>query len=190
MPATLTRLQLRDRARRKADAVNDAHVSDTMLDDEMNDLISVISKEVFVVDPDRFTVGASTALTGIEEYTLPANFMSIRRLDWVQGTTHTLIEPAPLLEMDMSDENGCYPRYRIIGGGQTGSLERLHIRPDPGTGSYEMWYVTTAPTLTSDIATYDCRFDEHRFVIAGLAAFIAERQQTDSMPFRAEQGAA
>lgn len=188
MPATLTRLQITTRARRKADAVNDAHIEEDMLNDECNDLISVICKEVFAVDPDRYTTTVSASLTGVEEYTLPAGFMSIRRLDWVQGTTHQMIEPAPLLELDMSGENNNgRPCYRLIGGGQTGSTERLHIRPDPATGTYTLWYVATAPSLTSDGATFDCRFDEHRFVIAGLAAFIAERQQVDPSPFRAEQ---
>lgn len=186
MAYTLTRLQLVTRGRRKADAVGDNHVTDTELNDEVNDLISRIWKEVFAVDRDRVAAVTSITLTGAEEYTLPAAFMSLIRADWVSGSQHVMLEPTTFAEMDLSDQAGAACYYRLVGGGQTGSTERLHIRPDPGTGTIELWYATTAPVLSADGDTYDCRFDEHRYVIAGLARFIAVKQETDPTPHEAE----
>lgn len=180
MAYTITRLQMENRARRKTDTVGDANVIDDELHDECNDLISMAWKTVMVEDPDRIVAMTTISTTaGTQTYTLPADFMGLRRVDAVDGDQRTMIEPAPLLELDMSDlssGNEWGLRYRLIGGGQTGSTERLHLRPDPGTRTYEVWYTTAAPVLSTDGAALDCRFDEHRFVIAGLARWISVRQ--------------
>lgn len=183
MPYTLTRLQIETRARRKADAVSDPHISDTELHDECNDLISYAQKLVLAEDADRFTTSTTiAATTGTYIYAVPADFQSLRRLNDPDGI---MVEPAPMLELAFGDEaaSGGVTRYRLVGGGVTGSNERLHLRPGPVTGNYELWYVTTAPTLGADGSTYDCRFDEHVFVIAGLALFIALKQQSTDIPY-------
>lgn len=194
MPSTITRLQMETRARRKSDTVDDAHIEDDHLHDECNDLIAQVWREILVVDPDRLVTMTTLSTTaGTFAYTLPSDFMSIRRLDWVDGTQRRTIEPAPMLELDMSSAgNGNQGDvvYRLIGGGQSGTTERIHLRPDPGTTTYELWYAIAPPVLSTDGATLDCRFGEHAYVIAGLAAFCMERQQDDSSPFRREQGAA
>jgi len=191
---TITRLQMITRARRKADAVGDDHLiaadGTDLLVDECNDLISKAWKIVFVCDPDRLTSSSSiSVVSGTAQYALPADFMSLRRIDDNNGVP---LEPAPLLELDReTNSTSSAPRYRLINGGQTGSTERLELRPTPNlTATFTLYYVTTAPVLATDGATLDCRFDEHEYVIAGLAAFIAERQETDSTPFRALQQAA
>jgi hypothetical protein len=186
MAYTITRLQMKNSARRKADGVNDDHLIDDdgvtdYLDEECNELIAEIWHEILVVDPDRLVDVTTIATTaGTQMYAVPATFMSLRRLDRVDGTRRTMIE----LDMDDVSGSGNECRYRLVGGGQTGSGERLHLRPDPGTGSYELWYCVAPPVLTADANTFDSRFGEHKFVIAGLAAFIKERQDDDSTPFR------
>ena len=192
MPYTVTRLQMENRALRKADAVEDDHTNydATILHDELNDLVAEAHRIVLSVDADRHTTSTTVSTTaGTFVYALPADFMSLRRLNDPDGN---MIEPAPLLEMAFGDAatSGGPVYYRLVGGGQTGSTERLHLRPDPGTGSWELWYIIAPPVLSTDGATYDCRFGEHRYVIAGLAAFIAEREEGDSAPFRAEQARA
>lgn len=193
MAYLITRLQMKNSARRKADAVDDDHLVDgatDYLDEECNELIADIWREILVVDPDRLVEVTTIATTsGTQMYALPNNFMSLRRLDLVEGSSRTMIEPAPMLELDMDDLTGgpTDPRYRLVGGGQTGSGERLHIRPDPGTATYELWYCVAPPVLTADGNTLDSRFGEHKFVIAGLAAFIKERQDDESAPFRVAQ---
>lgn len=191
MAYTITRLQMITRARRKADAVGDDHLiaSDgtDLCIDECNDLVSQAWKIVFACDPDRLATSSSiSVVAGTPTYALPADFMSLRRIDDDNGVP---LEPAPNLELDRdTNSTSRAPRYRLIGGGQTGSTERLELRPTPNTtATFTLYYVATAPVLSTDGATYDCRFDEHTFVIAGLAAFIAERQETDSTPFRALQ---
>lgn len=186
MAYAITRLQIVTRARRKTETENDPNIDDDALVDELNDLVSQAWKIVFTADPDRFTTAVALPVTnGTTEYALPADFMSLRRINDENGWP---LEPAPLLELDMETDGGSsLPRYRLVGGGQTGSTERLRLFPSPPTTNYELWYVVAAPVLSTDGAQYDCRFDEHIYVIAGLAGFICERQDRDSTPHRAAQ---
>lgn len=186
MAYTITRLQIETRARRKSDTENDPNIDDEALHDECNDLISQAWKIVFVCDPDRLALTTTIATTsGTTDYALPADFMSLRRVNDENGAP---LEPAPLLELDMETNGGsASPFYRLIGGGQSGASERLSLWPAPPTTTYTLIYVATAPVLATDGATYDCRFDEHAFVIAGLAGWICERQDRDSTPHRAAQ---
>ncbi len=188
MAYVITRRQILDRARRKAEAEFDPNIEDEHLVDELNDLVSEIHHEVFVVDPDR-TLARTTLNTtsGTTSYALPENFQSIRRLDRVEGSERYMVEPAPLLEMEMGSGAREEVVYRLVGSGQAGDGDELELRPDPGSGTYELWYTTTAPVLDTDNDELDCRFDEHRYVIAGLASWICERQQRDATTHRAEQ---
>jgi hypothetical protein len=187
MAYTITRLQIEDRARRKTDTVYDPNIQDQDLHDECNDLVAQAWQIVFAVDPDRLTTSTNiSVVSGTATYTLPSDFMSLRRLDDDQGVA---LEPAPLLELDReTNSTSRAPRYRLMGGGQTGSTERIELRPTPNvSATFVLTYVATAPTLAADGSTLDCRFGEHVFIIAGLAGFIAERQESDSSPFRAAQ---
>lgn len=189
MAYTITRAELIARALRKTDTESDANVTeDTLpLEDECNDLISQAWKIVFGCDPDRLATSSPiSVVSGTSSYALPADFMSLRRVDDDQGFP---LEPAPNLELDREQTSSSRsPRYRLIGGGQTGSSERIELRPTPNvTATFTLYYVATAPVLTDDTDELDCRFDEHVFITNGLAAFIAERQQRDSTPYRALQ---
>lgn len=190
MAYTITRLQLETRARRKANAVYDPSITADMLHDECNDLVSQAWKIVFGCDPDRLSTSTSlSVVAGTATYSLPADFMSIRRIDDDMGMP---LEPSTNLELDRStDATSSVPRYRLIGGGQSGSTERIELRPTPSvTATFTLYYVMAAPVLDDDADTLDCRFDEHVYIIAGLAAFIAERREEDSSVFRALQAAA
>lgn len=188
MAYTLTRLQLTDRARRKTDTVNDPNIDADALVDEVNDLVSQAWKIVFACDPDRFTVSATlSVVNGTNIYDLPADFMSLRRVNDDRGT---FLDGSTMgdLNMGIDSSGSSSPSYRLIGGGQAGATESIEFWPSPGNNAdYTIWYVAAAPVLSTDGALYDCRFDEHVFVITGLAGFICERQDRDSTPFRAAQ---
>lgn len=189
---TRTLLELRTGARQLADCVNDANIPDAMATDWVNDEIADLWEEVFAADPDRFVAMVTIATTsGTRAYDVPDDFMSIRRIDWLNGGTRIPIEPAPLLEMDTStDVGGTSPGrvvYRVMGGGLDGSTAQLYLFPDPGTSTYEMWYVTAPALLSGDTDVYDGVAGWERFVMYGVASKMLERQERDSTPFRMEK---
>lgn len=189
MAQTVTRLQIKDMARLRADmgtsaapagSTSDAQAN-TLLDSEWRDLYRLLA----AADPDRFILTDTIATTaGTREYALESDFQRERRVDWVNGTTRVQIFLAPLQEVDRSAVTSATPGnvvFRIIRGGITGSGVRIAFYPDPGTGTYEMEYVTTPGTFANDAATLDCSYGEDNWLAYGLAAALCEREEHDSM---------
>jgi hypothetical protein len=194
MPATRTRLQLKTRARYLADATEDANIDETDLDDALNDLIAELHGKVFDVDPDRLLVASPYSLAttqGTRSYDLPEDFIAIRRVDFVDGDNRVpLVDAAALLEMDFSDNSsgwGGASQYRVMSSGPAGDEVQLWLTPDPGTETYEIYYVLGPPVLSADDDVLDVGIAWQRYITQGLAAEIRERQETDSSPHRREQ---
>jgi hypothetical protein len=195
MPIVRTRLQIKTRARYLADATNDLNIAEADLNEALDDLASDLHAIVFMRDPDRFIAfDTITTTTGTNAYPLPADFMSIRRIDWVNGDHRMpLLDAAALLEMDFSQNTGTGDgacQYRTMGSGLDGSGARIYLTPDPGDETYELWYVTNPLLMTADDDTIDVVACWHKYIVQGLAAEIRERQETDSSPHRREQALA
>lgn len=195
MPIVRTREQIKAKARYLGDATFDLNIADEDLNEALNDLLGELHGIVFLRDPDRFIAMTTLATTmGTTAYDLPEDFMSIRRVDWVNGDHRvTLTDAAALLEMnfDANSSNGdgaC--QYRVMGSGLDGSSVQLYLTPDPGDESYEVWYITAPPIMTTDADELDVVASWHKFLVQGLAAEIRERQETDASPHRAEQARA
>ena len=195
MPIVRTRLQIETRGRYLADATYDTNIEAEDLHESLNSILGSLHGHVFRCDPDRFIARATiSTTTGTQEYALPDDFMSIRRIDWVNGDDRvTLLEAAPLLEMDFSANSGTGDgacQYRVMGSGMDGSDVRIWLTPDPGTETYEIWYVTGPPTMDADGDELDVVASWHDYIAQGLAAEICERQKRDASPHRAAQARA
>lgn len=194
MPATRTRLQLKNRARYLADATYDANIDDDDLNESLNDLVAELHGKVFDVDPDRLLVQSPYSLattSGTQSYDMPEDFIAIRRVDFVDGDQRVpLVDAAALLELDTSGNSrswGGASQYRVMSSGPDGSEVQLWLTPDPGTETYLVWYVLAPPILSADDDILDVGIAWQRYITQGLAAEIRERQETDSSPHRREQ---
>lgn len=195
MPIVRTRLQIENRGRYLADATYDLNIEADDLHESLNSILGSLHGHVFGVDPDRFiALDSFTTTAGTQAYALPDDFMSIRRIDWVNGDNRVpLLEAAPLLEMDFSQNSGTGDgacQYRVMGSGMDGSAVRLYLTPDPGDETYELWYVQGPPTMDADGDELDVVASWHDYIAQGLAAEIRERQQKDSTIHRAAQARA
>lgn len=192
--ATLrTRAQLRSGARALADAENDRNVGDTLLNGWIDDAIRELWRAKVDVDPDTYAIRTAIATTsGTQSYSLPSDFMQIRRVDRVTGTNtyDMIVEAPPLLELDFNNTNsGEALQYRVMGGGALG-LPLLWLLPDPGTASYAVWYAQSPQPLAADGTNLDCTHGEDRYVQSAVAARIAKRQDRDPIPHLTEQAEA
>ncbi len=191
MPTTMSRQQLRDGARELADCVDDPHISDAVANGWINDSIRELWRDKSVVEPDIFLVRTTIATTaGIQSYALPDDFQAIRRIDRVDGNSrYMLTEADPLMALDFSGVGSFQwdVQYRVMGGGidQSGTL--LYLLPDPGTGSYDVWYVQSPQALEADDDVLDVTHGEDRYVMNAVAARMARKQQDDAAPFVQEQ---
>jgi len=204
MPAVQTLAQLRRGVLRRGNFENDPNVvapdedGFTPLDEAINDAVLEMWGYKAEENPDLLLVlDEIDAETGTQAYDLPEDFGQIRRLDRVDGTDRILVvEAPPLLEVDFSQTGSNTSadgvQYRMIGGGIDGSTAQLYLTPDPGTWTYELWYVQAPQVLdTSDEdSELDTTFGEGRLVQAIATAQLCERQDRDASPHRAEQGRA
>src|SRR5678809_589370 len=143
MPSVRTLAQLRSGTLRRCNCENDPNAED-VVDDCINDAVREVWGYKFEWNPDVFAIRSTIAATaGTQAYDLPADFGSLRRVDWVDGTDRIMLtEAPPLLEADFSATGNWMDgsvQYRVMGGGIAGADTQLYLLPDPGTETYEIW---------------------------------------------------
>lgn len=186
MPTTRTFLQLRTGVLRRTNCESDPNATDVVAD-VVNAAIRKMWSYKVEANASLLTVATPqniTATAGTQSYTLPAGFGHLVRLDRVEGTDRVQILEAPMmLEADFSRPGSGgtdLVQYRVIGGGVDGSAARLYLMPDPGTYTYELWYVQSPQSLSADGDTLDVTYGEEDYVEARAAAELCERQERPS----------
>lgn len=204
MSTTRTLAQLRFGVLRRADLENDANVTvvDASGASPVTNSINASVRKMwsYKVQANASLLMAATpanisAVTGTQAYTLPAAFGQLVRLDRVEGTDRiTVTEAAPMLELVLDQTGANTPpdlvQYRVIGGGIDGSAARLYLVPDPGTYTYELWYVQSPQSLVADGDLLDTTYGEEDYVEARAAAELCERQDRDSSAHRRNEAEA
>jgi hypothetical protein len=157
MARTVTREELRDRVRQRANVVSDNHVTD----DELNDLINECITEnwdllVSCAPPDFYASTTTISVSsGTSAYSLPSDFYRLRAVQVQEG----------------NDE------YRPIGPIQDAEIQRYRT-PD-ATSTVRMRYIHTAPLLTSDASTFDGVNGWGELVVMNAAIDVMNKRRQD-----------
>lgn len=133
MAANVSLLQLRTRARRRADLRG---LQTNLADSEVNDIINEQLSEfwdllVLAAPPAYYNEEATIAITGATSYPLPADFLSLQRV-WVDCG------------------NGVRRPLRAVDG-----MRRARVVPAVSSANVILEYTYTAPTLLNDDDTID-----------------------------------
>jgi hypothetical protein len=156
--------QIVDEARIRADQVGSQAVSTAQAYLLVNQRLAELWELLTVADPDRYHVSATIdTVPGELEYELPDDFMQIRLVSKIIGTQRVTIEPFRVQELNRVRNSLVYDpvlgapavRYRVMGQGLDGSATRLRFEPDPGTGSFEVWYVQAPQLLVEGEDVFD-----------------------------------
>lgn len=163
----------------------------------VNQGIAELWRKCVRVYPDRylrtvtFTTTAGTAAyslatildDGDMETDNDDNFLAIRRLDLIRGTTRIAIDPFTLQDAPYyspTPSAGGLTRYRVIGQGIDGTDSHIYFDPDPGTNTYALWYIEAPPTLTADDDTFDGIAGLEDWVVLYAALRMCIRQETST----------
>lgn len=153
MANSVTLLQLKTRARERADMVGSTFIGDSELNSyanasyaELYDLL-ITSYEDYFTTSDSFTL--TTSDSGVSA--LPTDFYKLRGLDYQLGGEFITVYPYDWNSRNLRQRNvskiwlGDYDlAYRIMGG-------NLRIEPrDNATGTYQLWYIPIYTPLTAD----------------------------------------
>lgn len=181
MALTRTLAEIQTEVRVLTDTVNDRHISDAHLTYWINQGLAELRGILLRLDPDRHVTTTTVSTTaGTAGYNLPANFLSLRRVDLVEGTRRYPIEQFQLQEPPYwySDfaGSGAPPyaatRYRLIG-------DQITFDPDPGTRTFTLYYVQVPTRLAAGGDTVDGVIGWEDWIVMFVAARVRVRNEED-----------
>lgn len=174
---------LRTRVRARADMKNSNFVEDSELNQYINssyqelyDLLVASFEDYYTAAPTSFTISSGNT------YTLPADFYKLRGVDSsIDGVNYYTMQP-----FDFANRNNFnntvgvlnsyqfQNQYRIVG-------DKIYITPeDNAAGSYRIWYVPRATTLSTDSSTLDGINGWEEYVVVDAARKCLAKEESDT----------
>ncbi len=189
MARTFTILQLRTRARERADMVNSTFITDS----ELNGYISASYAELYDIliqsglvyfTPTTQTITA----TGVETYALPAGYYGTVRIDRVEGSSYLPLVEYMITERTNYENNGTglAAAYSIQG-------SNVSLLPVPSSGTYRHIYIP-APvdlsdtTLYPDSTTIDGVSGWEEFIIVDAARKMLQKEESSTIALERDLG--
>lgn len=194
MARTRTVEQMLARAAVLSGTVDSEHVSAAERLDLLNQAVTSLWDRLTTVAPTRYmTTTTITGVAGQREYSLPATFMALVGVSYVQGDDIVPLRPfsyhergVGLLETPPSPYPGQFVRFDVLYQGQTGTATRLVFDDDP-MGTYRVDYVPAAPTFTLTTDAFDGINGWEDEAVYTVAIELAIAEQSDTSDLRANR---
>ena len=191
MARTRTRLELRTDARQLADQVDTNFVTDAVANYWINQSVAELWDLLVSTDIDRYVKEATISTTeGTKSYSLPSDFYKPREVEKLVNSERITIEQFQFAEKNRYRDTPYFglpyedflPRYRIMQQGIDGSDALIFFEPDPGTGTYYLWYVQAPQQLSDDADTFDgvAGWEDH--IVYNVAIKMLIREESDPTP--------
>jgi hypothetical protein len=149
MPELVSIDDMVTQVRSRTDQEQTTHITDTEIRAWLNAGIAKVYHMLFVRDPVWYlATGQVSAVAGIQEYTLPEDFMSMVGVSYTSGGITVGVKAVTFPER----HNRQIPapgvvRYRIQRSGTDGTGVRIRFEPAPQNQVYDYEYVPRPPTL-------------------------------------------
>lgn len=192
---TRTLQQIIDSARQLADqgGENAERNTDASLIYQANQFVAMLWGKLVTVAPDRFLAFDDIATTaGTKTYTLPDDFMAVRRVARRDSAGNEYrIEAFGLAEKSNGSRAWALGpvRYRVWGQGLDGSDASINFEPDPGNDTYRLYYVQAPQNLVDLSDAYDGVAGFENWIEHRLAIWMMERDEQDTSALRADLAA-
>lgn len=154
MARTRTLLQMRTSVRQRADMANTTFVTDAEINEYINQGIAEFWDELYQKRGDLlYSTTTFTTASGTESYALPATcFEVLKATIEVQNATQDL-QHYELSQREVFQPYASFRGVPIVFRAVGGNVSLLPIANGAYSGT--IYYVTTAPSLTSDNDTFD-----------------------------------
>jgi hypothetical protein len=189
-----TRLQLRTRAKRRADRENSSFVSDAEWNDYLNEEVAFLHNLLVMAYEDYCLSSTDiSVVSGTATYSLPADFFKERGVEIVGSDFTTTLRQFRFRErnrmqttpyrayMDVDDS-----RYQILGA-------NLRLIPTPSAScTLRLWYTPQATVLDDDADTVDFAVVSgwEAMVVVGTAIRALMKEEADVSQLAAEKAGA
>jgi hypothetical protein len=189
--ATVTLLDLRTRARQRADMESTGFISDSELNTYINSsyaelydlLVSKFGSDYFVSSPYTFTTSAN-----VDQYPLPSGFYKLLGVDFkISGTNWRTLKRFEFSDRNISGIWDVYNteliRYRLLG-------SNILLSPVP-TGACQLraWYIPLPDVLANDTDSFSGLNGYEEYVIIDAAIKMLTKEESDTSALRADKAA-
>lgn len=179
---SVTLLQLKTRARERADQVNSNFVEDSELTNYINasiaelyDLMVAAYGSDYFLSSSNFNIVANT-----DTYNLPADFYKLMGVDInIDNNNWFSVRPFNFNERNRNQDitwgllNGPSIRYRLLG-------STIKFNPVPDSAySARLWYIPKAAILTADSDVFDDLNQWAEYVVVDAAIKMMQKEESD-----------
>lgn len=186
--ANVTLAQLRIRARSRANMENSDFVSDTELNQFINDSLAELDDLLiasFGNDYRVSTTSPTTTVSGTSSYALPSDFYKLLGVDArTSGDVWHALRPFNFNERNRDAESIDLhaTRYRLSG-------SNIIFTPDPNVFSYRLWYVPVFTPLALDVSTYSDTNGFVEYAVVDAAIKCMEKEESDTTDLKSDKSA-
>jgi hypothetical protein len=189
--ASTTLLELRTRARQRADMVSSTFVSDAELTIYVNQGLFELYDQVVASFEDYFTTSTTLTVSSGSTVALPSDFYKLRGLDYnTGGSVYVPVRMFNFMNRNLRQSDPYYytggtsREYRIMG-------TNIQFIPEDGaTGSYRLWYVPAATELVGDndlIQTSLANFGWDEYIVLFAAERMLAKEESDISEVKAQR---
>ena len=188
MAFTVTLLEMKTRAKERADMVNSNFISPDELTSLINESYSDLYDDMVTSNEDYFiTEYPFTLASGESSLSVPSNFYKIRGVDRLTGSN-----AIPLKRYSWS-QRGVKNYYNGATGGYANYMYRLTgdevsiIPKNSAPGDYTLWYVKTYVKLVDDADTIDSVNGWEKIIILDTAIKMLTKEESDTSALERER---
>lgn len=186
--ATVTLSELRTRARTRANMENSEFVSDTELNQFINDSLAELDDLLIASFGNDYRVSSTSpanTVAGTTSYALPSAFYKLLGVDVrsSSGDRWTSLRPFNFNERNRDTDDTLQAlRYRLSG-------SNFILSQDPGVISYRLWYIPVLTPLTVDGSTYTDTQNFAEYAVVDAAIKCMEKEESDTTDLRNDKAA-
>lgn len=182
MPS-ITREELRERAREEADQENSGFVSDAALNRHLESAArQLMDLLVTKTSEDHYTNPIPTPFTlaeGVAEYTVPTDLYKVRGVDFNFGDGFT-----PLSQFEFADRGRLsgYPGSRLACPVQYRYFRNklIFLPAEFAAGNYQLWYIPLFEGFANDAAVFDGENGWEEFIVLEAAIRCIGKEESDT----------
>lgn len=187
-----TLLELRTRARERADMVGSTFVSDASVTTWINQGLLELYDYVVNSFEDYFSATTTLTVSSGNTVTLPANFYKLRGLDYSMNGGYQALREFGFAERNATSQaginflfnQGADRKYRILG-------DSLMLLPESAsTGSYRLFYVPAMAVLSADgdvVLPSLTKFGWDEYAVLFAAERMLSKEESSITDIRAER---
>lgn len=187
MPKAVTKVNLRSWIRQRLEMENDDSVTDSELDDLIDEGLAALHQLLLHNDDSYAEAQVDITTTGAQDYDVPTDWYDTVSIEWVKGTQ----DRRELIRTNLKQRHRCAVEgdtgdpvsYRIILS-NTAPGGSIRFIPTPPSGqTLRHYYITQPPEFNDDADTYYSWARWWKYIVLHVCVEVRRKLELDRNPF-------